>query len=199
MHTDSDKQTRLPEAETTVASVGARLQEARTRRGWSVHDLAGQADVSAGMISQIERGLANPSFNVLSKISSALGLQLGVFFEERPGLAQDIVVHPGQRRKLRFPDPNFLYELLTPDLNQALEMVWVESAPGSSTEDSPFAHQGEECGLLLQGTLEVHLGDQRFVLHAGDSITFNSTIPHWYYNPGPERVLSVWAITPPSF
>jgi mannose-6-phosphate isomerase-like protein (cupin superfamily) len=78
-------------------------------------------------------------------------------------------------------------------------MVWVESAPGSSTEDSPFVHEGEECGLLLQGTLEVHIGDKLFVLHAGDSITFDSTIPHWYFNPGPERVLSVWAITPPSF
>ena len=199
MHSDSDKQSRLPDGEKTMASIGARLQEARSRRGWSVHELAEQAGVSAGMISQVERGLANPSFNVLSKIATALGLQLGIFFEETPALDRNIVVHRSDRRRLGVSDPNFLYELLTPDLNHTLEMVWVESAPGSSTEDSPFAHEGEECGLLLQGTLEVHIGDQAFVLHAGDSITFDSTLPHWYSNPGPERVLSVWAITPPSF
>ena len=139
MHTDSDKQTRLPEAETTVASVGARLQEARTRRGWSVHDLAGQADVSAGMISQIERGLANPSFNVLSKISSALGLQLGVFFEERPGLAREfqgadpIVGGEGEIRK--------------DQIHVLAEKGLFEVLPGLSAADSALQPAGLEQGL----------------------------------------------------
>jgi quercetin dioxygenase-like cupin family protein len=75
----------------------------------------------------------------------------------------------------------------------------VESAPGTSTENSPFQHEGEECGLVLQGTLEVHLGDEAFVLEEGDSIIFDSRRPHWYRNIGSTRVLSVWAVTPPTF
>ena len=53
---------------------------------------------------------------------------------------------------------------------------------------------------MLQGTLEVRIGEELYTLHAGDSILIaNCRVPHWYHNPGPERVLSVWAITPPAF
>lgn len=128
-----------------------------------------------------------------------MGLQLGIFFEPRTQTDQDIVVRKGQRRRIGIPDPNFLYELLVPDLSRTLEFGAVESAPGSSTENSPFQHEGEECGLVLQGTLEVHLGDDVFVLEAGDSIILDSRRPHWYRNIGTERVLSVWVVTPPTF
>ena len=180
-------------------AIGAQLHEARTNLGLSVQELAEISDISTGMISQIERGLANPSINTISKLASALGLQLGIFFEPRPQTDKELVVRKNERRRIGIPDPNFVYELLVPDLKRTLEFVWVESAPGSTTENSPFQHEGEECGLVLQGTLEVHLGNDVFVLKVGDSIIFNSRIPHWYRNLGTERVLSVWAVTPPTF
>ncbi len=184
---------------TDLKTIGEQLHSARTSRNWSLQTLADTSGISTGMISQIERGLANPSINTISKLASALGLQLGIFFEARAQTDQEIVVRKGQRRRIGIPDPNFVYELLVPDLSRTLEFVWVESAPGSSTENSPFQHEGEECGLVLQGTLEVHLGDDVFVLEAGDSIIFDSRRPHWYRNIGTERVLSVWAVTPPTF
>ena len=181
----------------SIESVGKVLFEKRTDQRLSVHELAERADISAGMISQIERGLANPSIKTLAKLATALGMQLGIFFDPSPD--ENIVVHRNQRRKLHAEDPDFVYELLTPDLTHSLEMVWVESAPGTTTEEYPFSHTGEECGLILQGTLEIHIGKNCYLLRDGDSIIFNSSISHWYHNPGPERVLSVWAITPPSF
>jgi transcriptional regulator with XRE-family HTH domain len=184
----------------SIDYVGKTLQEKRIQLGMSVHQLAKLADVSAGMISQLERGLVNPSLNTINKIAAALGLQLGILFDQKPLPPDDkLVVRKNQRSRMQVDDPNFLYELLTPDLNHTLEFVWVESAPGSSTEGSPFCHEGEECGLVFQGTLEVYVGGTCHLLKPGDSITFDSSIPHWYHNPGPERVLSVWAITPPSF
>lgn len=179
--------------------VGTKLNDARVHKGMSIHDLAKISEVSSGMISQIERGLANPSINTIAKLASALDLQLGLFFEEKPQTVEELIVRKDQRRRIRIQDPDFIYELLVPDLNHSLEFVWVESSPGSSTEESPFSHVGEECGLVLQGTLEVHLGDETHILHPGDSIIFDSKTPHWYRNPGPDRVLSVWAITPPTF
>lgn len=182
-----------------LKAIGEKLHSARTSRGLSLQALAEASGISTGMISQIERGLANPSINTISKLASALGLQLGIFFEPHAPTDQEIVVRKHQRRRIGIPDPNFVYELLVPDLSRTLEFVWVESAPGASTENSPFRHEGEECGLVLQGKLEVHLGDNVFVLEAGDSIIFDSRIPHWYRNAGTERVLSVWAVTPPTF
>lgn len=195
-HSDTPQST---SASSDLKLIGEQLHSARLDLNLSVQALADASGISAGMISQIERGLANPSINTISKLASALRLQLGIFFEPRPQADHEIVVRKGQRRRIGIPDPNFVYELLVPDLSRTLEFVWVESAPGSSTENSPFQHEGEECGLVLQGTLEVHLGDDVFVLEAGDSIIFDSRRPHWYRNIGTERVLSVWAITPPTF
>ncbi len=199
MHTPENESKAPVDVLAELRTLGEALRQRRLELQLSVQELARRSEISAGLISQIERGLANPSFNTTAKLASALGLQLGVFFGEKPAVGPDPVVRRNQRRRLGVPDNNFLYELLTPDLDHSLEFVWVESAPNSSTEGSPFVHKGEECGLVLQGTLEVHVGSECYVLQSGDSITFNSSIPHWYRNPGPERVLSVWAITPPTF
>jgi len=188
------------EARAELAVIGETLRESRAQKGLSVHELAKLSGVSAGTISQIERGMANPSINNISKLASALELRLGVFFEQRAETRNQGVVRKAERRKINVPDPDFVYELLSPDLNHQLEFVWIESAPGSSTEESPFSHEGEECHLLLQGTLEIHIGDECLVLHAGDShVLYDCRIPHWYRNPGPERVLAISAITPPTF
>ncbi len=199
MHTPDNVASKNLESQTDLVAIGEILHQKRQELNLSLVELAQASDISAGMISQIERGMANPSFNTISKLASALGLHLGIFFQEVPTAAPNPVVRKRDRRRLTVPDPNFLYELLIPDLDHSLEFVWVESAPGSSTEESPFMHKGEECGLVLQGTLEVHVGSDSYLLQSGDSIIFDSNIPHWYRNPGPERVLSVWAITPPTF
>lgn len=199
MHTPDNEFKPTLEIQANLEQVGETLRQRRVDCQLSVQELAVQSGVSAGMISQIERGLANPSLNTITKLAAALGMQLGIFFEPKPAAPHKLVVRRNERRRLAVADPRFLYELLIPDLNHQLEFVWVESAPGSSTEESPFVHEGEECGLVLQGTLEVHVGEECHILNAGDSIIFDSRIPHWYRNPGPQRVLSVWALTPPTF
>src|SRR5262249_35843913 len=93
-----------------------------------------------------------------------------------------------------------IYELLTPDVHRQLEVIDVVLPPHmSSNREQPFSHDGEECGVLLSGRLEVHLGDETYVLEAGDSIYYESMIPHWYENPGDEPAHSIWIITPPTF
>ncbi len=193
---ESDLQEAYPE----LLAVGEALQAARQRKNLSVHKLARLSGVSAGMISQIERGIANPSLNKISRLASVLGLNLGIFFEPKPHPPETRLVRAEERRKINVPDPNFSYELLTPDTKHNLEMIYVESTPGSSTEESPFTHEGEECMLVLQGNFEVHVGSEVYHLKAGDSFTLlDATIPHWYRNPGPETVKVVSAITPPTF
>jgi mannose-6-phosphate isomerase-like protein (cupin superfamily) len=90
-------------------------------------------------------------------------------------------------------------ELLTPHLGGALEVLMMEVPPGYSTAATPFAHDGEEFGLILEGRHEIHLGDETWTLEAGDAITYPSHTPHWYRNPGTSPVRSIWVITPPTF
>jgi len=187
-----------PGPSTELGNLAFKLQEMRHQRGHTLEKLAGLSGVSVGLLSQLERGKGNPSFLTLSKIAYGLGFPISQFFEGTI-VESNPVVRKNQRRKLDLSDQNLVYELLTPDLNRLIEFVWVEMPPGLTTEAHPFCHEGEECGLVLEGMLEVHWGDKTYLLEEGDSISYACNEPHWYRNPGNEPAISVWAVTPPSF
>lgn len=179
------------------ALLGNRLRELRHARQMSLEELAERTGLSIGLLSQIERGKGNPSFVTLSKVADALDIQLGYFFSETA--ETQCIVRKDQRRRIYFPTPGLTYELLTPDLNRRLEVLWTRLEPGVRTQDAAFSHEGEECVALVRGVLEAHVGDQVFILHEGDAITFDCSVPHWYYNPGPETAETFSAVTPPTF
>src|SRR5687768_5469568 len=75
----------------TLATLSQRVQRLRQQRGLSLEDLAGAADVSASFLSQLERGVGNPSFLTLTKIARALAVPIGYLFGEQPGASNGIV------------------------------------------------------------------------------------------------------------
>ena len=188
--------------EASITQFAEKLGPLRVTAGLTIEELATKAGVSTGLLSQLERGIGNPSFNTMAKLAYALGVPVGTFFTGPTPV--DPVVRKGSRKKLMHAafsadSPAPVYELLTPDLQRKLEVIWTELPPGQSNRDAPFIHDTEECGVLLSGILEVHLGDKMHVLHPGDSISFSGLVPHWYRNPGTEPAVSIWAVTPPSF
>ena len=70
---------------------------------------------------------------------------------------------------------------------------------GASTGSEPFAYSAEQCGLVLEGVAEIHLGDAVHRLEAGDSIRFDCAVPHRIVNAGPGELRCIWSIIPPSF
>ncbi|WP_319463855.1 XRE family transcriptional regulator [Micromonospora sp. RTP1Z1] len=189
-----------PNTEALMATVGLQLRTLRKLRGLTLEGLAHKADVSIGLISQIERGRGNPSFNTLVQLAHALDVPIGRLFHT--AMVTSPVVRAHERRVLDMHssgDVDALHALLTPNLDGALEAIWVEAPAGYDTTETPFSHPGEEFGLVLEGRHEVYLDGTRYVLEAGDSITYASTTPHWYRNPGPDPVKAIWIITPPTF
>jgi transcriptional regulator with XRE-family HTH domain len=185
-----------------LTQFGRKLGPLRVAANLTIEELAEKAGVSTGLVSQLERGIGNPSFNTMAKLAYALGVPIGTFFTG--AMPADPVVRKANRKKLTHSafgndGPAPVYELLTPDLQRKLEVIWVELPPHQSNQEAPFVHDTEECGILLSGTLEVHLGDQVHVLQAGDSIAFHGLVPHWYRNPGDVPAVSIWIVTPPSF
>jgi transcriptional regulator with XRE-family HTH domain len=196
-----------PDAPITMAALGAQLRSLRKTRELTLEQLASRSGVSAGLLSQMERGQGNPSFNTLVQVAHALSVPVASLF--RAEASGSPVVRRAERRRIDIhagdgsgagatAEPT-VTELLTPSLAGALEVLLIEVPPGYSTEGSPFSHEGEEFGLILEGRHEVHLGDVAYTLEPGDSITYSSRIPHWYRNPGDEPVRSIWVITPPTF
>lgn len=188
-----------------TGALGRQVRQLRLDRGLTLEDVAARSGCSLGSLSQLERGLGNPSFATLVKMAHALSVSVGrlVELEQVTKPAVSPVVRRDQRRRLNphnaVPGDGTIYELLTPDLDRALEVIYLTVPPGSSTEATPFVHEGEEVGHILKGTQEVHVDGVTHTLAAGDSIFYPSTVPHWYRNAGEEAVEAIWIITPPTF
>jgi transcriptional regulator with XRE-family HTH domain len=197
---DSLDGTERPNTEALMATVGQHVHLLRKARHLTLEELGRQSKVSTGLISQIERGRGNPSFNTLVQVAHALDVPVARLLHTAE--ENSPVVRANERRVLDIHNSggiDALHELLTPGLDRALEAIWVEAPPGYDTSDTPFSHPGEEFGLVLEGRHEVWIAGTRHELGPGDSVAYSSTLPHWYRNRGPEPVKAVWVITPPTF
>jgi mannose-6-phosphate isomerase-like protein (cupin superfamily) len=129
----------------------------------------------------------------------ALGVSLAQLFRTVEGGGR-VVVRADERVHMASTDGDAIrYELLTPDPTARLEMMVMHVAPGAQSGPRPHSHVGEEAGLIVSGRLRYWVDAYEYELGIGDAITFESTRPHRFMNPGPEASVSVWALTPPSF
>jgi len=184
-----------------MRSLGATLQRLREQRDLTLEQLAERCGVSAATLSLVERGQGNPSFATLLKLATGLKVPVATFFQSDT-IPEGIVVRARHRKRLVVgKNEGRHYELLSPDVTGAIEMLWVELEPGVWTEDEKVSHEGEECLVVLEGRLEAHIGaaEHPHVLEAGDSIYVHSEIPHSYRSSDTLRTVLVIAITPPSF
>ncbi|MDR7574146.1 MAG: helix-turn-helix domain-containing protein [Armatimonadota bacterium] len=180
--------------------LGLLVQKVREQRGLTLEQLAERCGVSAATLSLLERGQGNPSFATLLRVATGLRVPIATFFQS--DVRQDgIVVRAEHRKRLVVgQSEGRRYELLSPDVTGAIEMLWVRLEPGVWTEDEKVAHEGEECLVVLDGRLEAHIGQgPPHILEPGDSIYVRSEIPHSYRSSDDAPATFVIAITPPSF
>jgi len=191
------RQIRANEATTPQSrAVGEKITLQRSTHGLTIEQLSRLSSISTGLLSQLERGIGNPSLSTLTRLARALDIPIGAFFVGSTGEA-DIVVHPHTRKRLVLAETNLTYELLVPDLRGTLSMLHIELPPRFTNEHDPFRHPGEECMLVIKGPIETHAEERTFLLSEGDSIRFQSSVPHWYrtYEQG---AVVITAMTPPS-
>lgn len=183
----------------TMVELGGIIQRLRLDASVSIGALAATAGVSSGLLSQIERGLGNPSYTTLIKLAHALQVPVGRFFGGEEPDDRAALVRADQRRRLLLSERDLVYELLTPSMNGRLGVVRAQIAPGWSNESVPYVHEGEECITIMEGELFVDIGGATYVLGVGDSLTYDSSIPHFYRNTTSNSAVLYGAMTPPSF
>ncbi len=178
--------------------VGQRLRSLRERHGLSQRALARQAGVSNAAISLIEQNGTSPSVGMLKKVLAGFPLTLAQFFAgEAPGKAQ-IVFRAGELTEIG--GGKISYRQVGRDLTgKGLQILHERYAPGADSGEHPLTHEAEEGGVVIQGTLELTVGEERFLLKAGDAYAFDSRAPHRFRNPGRDETVIVSACTPPSF
>ncbi|WP_057776289.1 helix-turn-helix domain-containing protein [Cytobacillus dafuensis] len=171
---------------------GNRVRLLRNEQKISLKELSEKSGVSVSMISQIERGNTDVTLTTLYKICKGLGVSISTLLFTKEETAR--IIKKKNRKTIVFPSSNTKYQLLTPNHDGSLEMILVELEPGQ-TDRKLVEHQGEECGVVLEGSLTVILGDEEFYLEEGDSIYFNSLTPHRFLNNSSNRSLSIWAMS----
>lgn len=185
--------------ELAVATAGASVRAIRRRLGLSVQALAERAGVSLGLVSQLERGMGNPSLLSLHRVAGALGVPVTALLEEP---SPELGVVPADRRHSLPPTPGVaaelqaVRELLTPRGESTIQLIRSTLPPGFSNAERPFRHIGTECVTVVSGRLEVVHGDQRIELTEGDTATYGCSVPHWWANAASTPTVVLGAVTP---
>jgi transcriptional regulator with XRE-family HTH domain len=188
-----------------AAELGGIIRERRQAQGMSLSQLAEQAGVSTSFVSQVERGIANPTLSSLKSLVGALNFSVGALLESSippPGSSGEdeiAVLRAGERRRIVYPGTQIANELLSPNLQKKMEIIWVEAAPGQGSGGHPHVHEGEEAGVVIAGAMKFDFSGQEYVLNARDAIYFPSTRPHSWESVGDEDLVAIWVITPPTF
>lgn len=176
--------------------IGDRLHELRTARGLSLRALAEQAGVSPTLLSQIERGITEPSLATLRRLATVFGESVASLFAD-PAAPSVWISRPGERTTLGAPHGQIRYERLTPG-NGQLEVLHAILAPSEVSSEELWSHPSLECAYVVAGTLTVEVGRASYTVGAGESITLDSSQPHRYRNTSETPTEIVLAINPPT-
>jgi transcriptional regulator with XRE-family HTH domain len=177
-------------------NLGKKLRRMRQARGLTAVELAKRSRVTTGFISQLEHSQTVPSLQTLQRIAAVLGVSLTYFLLEEN--LQPQVVRKRDRRILQRGPDGASFALLSPLPSQHLELALCELPCGAVSWSTARSHAGQQCHLLLQGTVRADYGDHTYRLEEGDSILWEGTLPYRLENIGTNEARLLIATAPAS-
>jgi transcriptional regulator with XRE-family HTH domain len=183
-------------------NIGKKLQSIRKEKGISQRELAARAGLTNGTISLIEQNKTSPSIASLKRLLDAIPMSIADFFatleesndpkiffkaEEFTEIAPQTGAETISLRQLGNANKHalqILYETYPPDADTGLELL---------------SHNGEEGGIVIEGEIEITVGDQAKILGPGEGYLFNSRQLHRFRNLGSKTCRVISACTPPTF
>lgn len=179
---------------------GKTVKELRLKHEMTLRDLAKASGCSISFLSQLERDMMSPTVASLRKIADALGVTITSFFSDDDGDKDRIFVRKDERVRIGSQASKVTYESLKPrNANSILEPLYHTLEKGAYSGDDNNMHLGEEFVYVLQGQVEITVGDKPMILNEGDSAVYNSNIPHRWKNTFDGKTILLWVNTPPSF
>ncbi len=180
---------------TPEVNVGRRLRELRLERNLSIRALAERSGLNANTFSLIENGKTSPSVSTLQQIAAALEVPITAFFEiDTPKTS---VAHMTARHRPRLAFEHGTLEDLGAGLTtRAVEPFVVTLEPHASSGETPIVHTGFEFVFCLQGHMTYHVEDQSYLLEPGDSLVFESYLPHRWQNDDDQPAQAILVLYP---
>ena len=178
--------------------IGSRLRGIREQLGLSQRQLARQSGVANATISQVEAGKINPTVSMLKKVLDGIPISLGEFFADDMQPQERMFFRSGDL--IEIAEGGVSYRQVGASLaNKSIQLLKECYQPGAGTGRHELTHEGEECGIVLAGRLEVTVGDEVAILGQGDAYYFKSSLPHQFRNVGKDPCELITACSPPSF
>lgn len=167
---------------TKTPEIGPTIQAFRKDQRLTLGQLAETSGVSKSMLSQIERGQANPTFAVLWSLTRALGIEISDLIDGSAVTIQDDainVVTDAATPQIKSADGGCTLKILgPPQLAGGTEWYDVSFSPGASLDSAPHAPGTMEHFTALSDTFEVTSGDALRMLQSGDTARYNADVAH---------------------
>ncbi len=206
---------------TTLIDLGKKIRKERQNRQLTLEKFSQMTGLSKSFLSQVERGITEPSITSLKKIAKQFGFSVVNLFQNGDTLNTNWeyrnapirypektmnyvekaeVVRADKRKRFALPGSKVMYDLLTPDMNRQLEVMYMRVSEGEDSGEQPMLDPpGEKVGLVLKGSIEISVGSEVYQLVEGDSIYYPANIPHSWRALKGDPIEVVWILTPPSF
>jgi transcriptional regulator with XRE-family HTH domain len=182
-----------------MKEIAEKLKTFRLANRMTLKQLANKAGCTDAYLSQLERGLANPTVMILKKIASALQVQVVDFFLEPKNEENEVVLKEKERVNIKLARGNPKIQMLVRNIrNKRMQPFYTTIEPGGGSKGS-YSHIGEECGIVLKGMLEINLNGKAYRLKKNESFYFSSQEPHSWSNPGKKKTVVIWVVSPPTF
>ncbi|MCW3462051.1 helix-turn-helix domain-containing protein [Chitinophaga nivalis] len=178
--------------EDIIIQISNKIKEKRKSKGITIQELADKADVSKGLISQIENNRTVPSLLVLINIIKALNLDMNEFFNEIDQQTQGAKVIIKQKAAYqefeKEPAKGFVYKrVLTKNVkNFPVDIVLLELKKGARRAHS-VKTDAYEYKYIIKGKVEYQIDNEKYVLEEGDSLFFDGRLGHKPANIGEEN------------
>ena len=187
-----------------VFRLGGRLKHARLLLGLSLKQVAELTNITESYVSKLENDRVRPSLATLHRLAGALQTNISDLVAEGEPHGKNVTIISRERRPVfQFADGRSgkgtsLEKLIPSGPENLLQANVHVVAPGGGSEDL-ISHRGQEFGYVLEGQLELVVGDETHLIAEGDAFCFNSGLPHGYRNRASETARVIWVNTPPTF
>lgn len=181
--------------------LGTKIKQLREAAGLTWGDLAEAAGIETAQIVLIEGGEVSPSISTLIKISRRMGIRLGTLLDGTEASSPVVTSTSGMSPTVntsKAGSSNHLdfYSLAGKKSDRNMEPFFINIHFADPTDRKNFStHEGEEFIYVLEGTLEVYYGTEKHTVNTGESIYYDSIVPHCVTVPTKEAMAKVVAVT----
>ena len=177
-------------------TIGRKIRDLRNQKGLTQQELADRTELTKGYISQLENGNVAPSVITLLDLIECLGTTPSDFFKDTQP-EQVVFSEQGFFEKINEEGSSIQWIVPTAQKN-LMEPLLVRLEPHSRL-DEDVPHEGEEFGFVISGRIRLHLGDQMWIVKAGESFYYAADKVHFIENSTAQPARFIWVSTPPSF